>query len=372
MRATEQLPSTGQRPPRSTLSEPGAVCTQRTQLSPGLHPEADWDSPRPSFSHKEAERCSLEAPGFCPLCLGCLAGTTAGQCEWGERGGGPRPLGSSRTQGPVQSQAGHRHTGQRAPRLQLQTEKPLSVRSGEAESRSAWGSPAWMPDSTASDLVSVSGIARLGLRHSSESFLDIKELFYCSAQCSRAGISHAGSEPHPMGFSKEEGSGPDSVGTFGLSCLLGDPRCPSVWSSFWEETYCPGLIQPFPNSQTLNSSPQAHLGSLGYTVPSWQKPLAGSKERISSLDGQQTQALLVTCFLGSGSQVPPRGDAASETGPVSRDARFPHDFPACTTSSFPCAGALHPTGLCLTCCQPREGSLLGQTHGHTDYRSMAH
>lgn len=30
----------------------------------------------------------------------------------GEKEGGPRPLGSSRTQGPVQSQAGHRHTGQ--------------------------------------------------------------------------------------------------------------------------------------------------------------------------------------------------------------------------------------------------------------------
>ena len=104
----------------------------------------------------------------------------------------------------------------------------------------------------------------------------------------------------------------------------------------------PWFNPAFPNSQTLNSSPQAHLGSLGYTVPSWQKPLAGSKERISSLDGQQTQALLVTCFLGSGSQVPPRGDTASEIGPISRDARFLHDFPAHTSSSLPRAGGPPP------------------------------
>lgn len=115
-------------------------------------PRADWDSPRPSFGHKEAERFSLEAPGFCPLCLGCLAGTTARQWEWGERGGSQAPwqLQDTRTSSAPSRAQAHR---QRAPRLQLQTEKPLSVPSGGAESHSTWGSPAWTPDSTAPDLV---------------------------------------------------------------------------------------------------------------------------------------------------------------------------------------------------------------------------
>lgn len=100
----------------------------------------------------------------------------------------------------------------RAPssQLQLQTEKPEC--SGTAP-------PGDLPPGhrTAQHLTwfSVSGIARLGLRHSSAN-LDVKELFCCPAQCSRAGVSQAGSEPYPTGFSKEKGSGPDSVGTFGL------------------------------------------------------------------------------------------------------------------------------------------------------------
>lgn len=95
--------------------------------------------------------------------------------------------------------------------LQLQTEKPEC--SGTAP-------PGDLPPGhrTAQHLTwfSVSGIARLGLRHSSENLLDVKELFCCPAQCSRAGVSQAGSEPHPRGFSKEKGSSPDSVGSFGL------------------------------------------------------------------------------------------------------------------------------------------------------------
>lgn len=61
---------------------------------------------------------------------------------------------------------------------------------------------------------SVSGIARPGLRHSSESFLDVKQLSCCPAERYGAGISQTGSsEPHPHlipypipGHSKEKGS----------------------------------------------------------------------------------------------------------------------------------------------------------------------
>lgn len=116
-------PAPDRSPHGEPFQSPGQCAHRGLGFSLACPRRADWDSPRPSFGHKEAERFSLEAPGFCPLCLGCLLAPQLGS---GSGGGGPRPLGSSRTQGPVQPQAGHRHRGPRAPSSSSK-QKNLSV-----------------------------------------------------------------------------------------------------------------------------------------------------------------------------------------------------------------------------------------------------
>lgn len=117
------------------------------------------------------------------LHLGCLP---VPRMDGGKGGKGLWSLGITGRTGPAQFQMGQTHTWHRAPRLPAQTENPGIFLSAENKLLHV---PPGYPAALCRTQFSVSGIARPGLRHSSESFLDVKHLFCCPAECSRASIS---------------------------------------------------------------------------------------------------------------------------------------------------------------------------------------
>lgn len=129
----------------------------------------------------------------------------------GQEGGGAgdlRPLESYRTEETSSApNRAHAHTAT-CPQAFSSKQKNIRVSQGE-ELRTKLSGDLPPGYRTALHLTqfSVSGIARPGLRHSSESFLDVKQRFCCPAECSQAGISQTGSsEPHPAGLSKGKAS----------------------------------------------------------------------------------------------------------------------------------------------------------------------